>query len=95
MGQYFESGWYGISFNLGVIVRPADYLRLGVAYNSPIWYKMTDSYWGYADTHNENYPEDPDVSGETPASPYPYTIINFVQQTSGFLVWLVLSGRQH
>lgn len=63
----------GYSFNLGVIVRPADYLRLGVAYNSPIWYKMTDSYWGYADTHNENYPEDPDVSGETPASPYPYT----------------------
>ena len=31
----------GYSFNLGVIVRPADYLRLGVAYNSPIWYKMT------------------------------------------------------
>lgn len=63
----------GYSFNLGVIARPTDYLRLGVAYNSPIWYRITDSYWGYADTRNLNYPDDPDASGETPAEPYPYT----------------------
>lgn len=62
----------GYSLNLGVIARPTDYLRLGVAYNSPIWYKITDSYWGHADTRNLNYP-DPDASGETPAEPYPYT----------------------
>lgn len=34
----------GYSFNLGVLVRPTDFLRLGVAYNSPIWYKMSDQY---------------------------------------------------
>ena len=38
----------GYSLNLGVIVRPTDYLRLGVAYNSPTWYKMTDYYDAYA-----------------------------------------------
>ena len=32
----------GYAFNLGVIVRPCDFLRLGVAYNSPTWYKITD-----------------------------------------------------
>lgn len=32
----------GYSFNIGAIVRPVDYLRLGVAYNSPTWYKLTD-----------------------------------------------------
>ncbi len=34
----------GYSFNLGVLVRPTDFLRLGLAYNSPIWYNMTDRY---------------------------------------------------
>lgn len=62
----------GYSFNLGVIVRPMDYLRLGIAYNSPLWYKLTDSYWGYAESYNGNY-EDPKAYGETPAQPYPYT----------------------
>lgn len=43
----------GYSFNLGVIVRPNDYLRLGVAYNSPTWYNMTDRYYGEAGTSVE------------------------------------------
>lgn len=38
----------GYSFNIGAIVRPTDYLRLGVAYNSPTWYKMTDHFYGEA-----------------------------------------------
>lgn len=62
----------GYSFNLGMIFRPVDYLRVGVAYNSPLWYKLTDSYWGYAESYNGNY-SDPKASGETPAQPYPYT----------------------
>ena len=31
--------------------RPADFLRLGVAYNSPTWYKMTDRYYGEAGSY--------------------------------------------
>jgi len=40
----------GYSFNIGAIVRPVDYIRLGVAYNSPTWYKMTDYYYADAAT---------------------------------------------
>jgi len=29
----------------GVIFRPTDVLRLGIAYHSPVWYTMTDYYW--------------------------------------------------
>lgn len=41
----------GYSFNVGAILRPTNFLRLGVAYNSPTWYKMTDYYYGEAGTY--------------------------------------------
>jgi long-subunit fatty acid transport protein len=40
----------GYAFNLGAIVRPTDFLRVGVAYNSPTWYKLTDYFHGSAET---------------------------------------------
>ena len=45
LDNYFATDGTGYSFNVGAIVRPADFLRLGVAYNSPIWYKMSDAYY--------------------------------------------------
>lgn len=60
----------GYSFNIGAIVRPADFLRLGVAYNSPTWYKMTDRYNGYAKTLVGGLGE---MEGETPINPNPFT----------------------
>ena len=63
----------GYSFNIGTIIRPSDYLRLGVAYNSPVWYKLTDSYFGSAETFNGNF--DPaKANGATPSNPNPYTL---------------------
>ena len=41
----------GYAFNLGAIVRPTDFLRFGVAYNSPTWYKLTDYFHGSAQTY--------------------------------------------
>ena len=38
----------GYAFNIGAIVRPVDFLRVGVAYNSPTWYKLTDYFHGSA-----------------------------------------------
>lgn len=38
----------GYAFNIGAIVRPVDFLRVGIAYNSPTWYKMTDYFHGSA-----------------------------------------------
>lgn len=48
LDNYLKTDGTGYAFNVGAIVRPADFLRLGVAYNSPTWYKMTDRYYGEA-----------------------------------------------
>lgn len=40
----------GYAFNIGAILRPVDFLRVGVAYNSPTWYKLTDYFHGSAQT---------------------------------------------
>ena len=57
----------GYSFNIGAIVRPLDCLRLGLAYNSPTWYKMTDYYGGNAGSYIEGLGE---MKGETPTGVY-------------------------
>lgn len=44
--QIYTSG-SGFNVKVGAIVRPTDFLRLGIAYHSPIFYSMTDNY--YAD----------------------------------------------
>lgn len=35
----------GFDVKLGVIVRPADFLRIGASYHTPTFYNMTDSYY--------------------------------------------------
>lgn len=51
LDNYLDTDGTGYSFNVGAIVRPLDFLRLGVAYNSPTWYKMTDHYKGEAGSY--------------------------------------------
>jgi hypothetical protein len=58
----------GYGFNMGAIVQPVDYFRLGVAYNSPTWYKTTDYYNATATA--ESYFWDKKQSGQTPAQAY-------------------------
>lgn len=69
----------GYSFNIGAIVRPTDFLRLGVAYNSPTWYKMTDYFeaqggtyieGGMAEDEHGNLVPAPEMQGETPRNVY-------------------------
>ncbi|GHV56470.1 hemin receptor [Bacteroidia bacterium] len=49
--NYFETTGTGFQFTFGGIWRPADFLRLGIAYHSPTWYRLEDYYqgWAYAD----------------------------------------------
>lgn len=62
----------GYSFNIGAIVRPTDFLRVGAAYNSPVWYKLTDTYYGSAETFISSF--DPaKANGATPSDPTPYS----------------------
>ncbi|MDR3129092.1 MAG: hypothetical protein LBU03_02445 [Tannerellaceae bacterium] len=38
----------GFGLSVGFVGRPTDYLRLGVAYRSPVWYTMTDYFYAAA-----------------------------------------------
>lgn len=66
----------GYGFNIGVIGRPTDFLRLGVAYNSPTWYMMTDRYHGSGETNIAEY-NPPKMKGGTPTDPDPFTEYSF------------------
>lgn len=69
LDNYLETNGTGYSLNIGAIVRPVDYLRFGVAYNSPTWYKMTDYYQGHAGTDIPSF-EDPTLDVSTPNDAY-------------------------
>lgn len=66
LDNVLETEGTGYSFNLGVIVRPVDMLRVGIAYNSPKWYRMTDYYYATAETYINGYDE-PEMWDETPS----------------------------
>lgn len=71
LANHLKTEGTGYGANLGIIVRPTDYLRFGVAYNTPTWYKMTDYFWADATSVNNNY-SDPRLSDKTPAGEYSY-----------------------
>ncbi|WP_297906343.1 outer membrane protein transport protein [uncultured Parabacteroides sp.] len=71
LDNYLKTDGTGYSFNIGAIVRPVDFLRLGVAYNSPVWYKMTDYYQGHAGT-DIPFLDDPKLDASTPKGVYDY-----------------------
>ena len=58
------------SVNVGVIMN-LQMLRLGVAYNSPRWYDLTDYYDAHGGTYNSAYiDEDPMMENSTPENSY-------------------------
>lgn len=66
-----ETEGTGYSFNLGIIARPTDMLRVGVAYNSPKWYRMTDYYYAEAGTYLAlDNGGKPDYDDNTPEGAY-------------------------
>lgn len=66
----------GYAFNIGAIVRPVDFLRVGVAYNSSTWYKLTDIYRGYASAYiySPNSDEVIDFNTSTPEGATDYEL---------------------
>jgi hypothetical protein len=42
--NYLATEGGGYQFRLGAILRPVDFLRLGIAYYSPTWYSLTDYF---------------------------------------------------
>lgn len=68
--QYLETKGRGINFKAGVIFRPTDYLRVGVAFHSPSSLKLTDTYF----SHMSSILGDTLRSWESPDGNYRYTI---------------------
>jgi hypothetical protein len=60
----FETQGDGMQFIFGGIWRPVDFLRLGVAYHSPTWYSLTDSYQAHTLANYEGV--DPNTWAKTP-----------------------------
>lgn len=66
----------GFSFNLGAIAKVTKEVRLGLAYESPTWYSMTDQLTQSITTHSINNPDNnsfPRISANTIEYPS-YTI---------------------
>ena len=61
-----ETDGTGYSINLGAIIRPIDELRLGVAYNSPKWYKMTDYFSATGESYSAADTKNPLLRSSTP-----------------------------
>ncbi len=64
-GGYTLTNWVttsgaGVSAKLGAIYRPVNFLRLGLAWHTPTWYALTETYEAQIDDDMGAYATDPD-----------------------------------
>ena len=52
--NYLRTDGTGVGVKLGVIYRPINFLRLGVAFHSPTYYQLSDTYSAAVDYHFAN-----------------------------------------
>ncbi len=64
----------GISFNLGLIAKPSQDVRLGLSYQSPTWYNMSESYIVFDDELYFNGELD-ELPGPFSQSFFDYTLV--------------------
>lgn len=55
----------GINLKLGVIVKPSEFVRLGLAVHTPTWYSLTDTYSGSMQVNLDNYRTVPGTTSVT------------------------------
>ncbi|NEW80701.1 MAG: hemin receptor [Gelidibacter sp.] len=55
----------GVSFNFGAILKPSENLRLGLAYQTPVWYTLSEDFVKYDENIFEN---DINITDEFPMS---------------------------
>ena len=60
LANSFEELWtsgYGFSFSLGIILKPVESMRLGLAYQSPVWYNLLEESYNSSGLFNGFYYE--------------------------------------
>jgi len=65
VAETYKTKGFGVNLKLGVIVKPIDYLRLGLAIHTPTWYNLEDSYNGSMLTDLDNYRTTPGAIATT------------------------------
>ena len=78
LGNTLETTGTGYSINIGAIIRPIDQLRLGVAYNSPKMFVLTDHFDAFGESYIANE-KDPLMKGYIPE----YSYAEYSLQTPG------------
>lgn len=53
--ETFTTKGMGINLKLGMIFKPAEYIRLGLAVHTPTWYGLEDSYYGEMAVNLDKY----------------------------------------
>ncbi len=71
--NFLETNGTGYSFNTGVIIRPIQAFRFGIAYNSPKWYKMTDFPFARGESHIKAYTDKPKMDAKTKKGIFHYS----------------------
>jgi hypothetical protein len=82
LSETFTTKGAGINVKAGVIFKPVDFVRLGLAVHTPTWYSFEDSYSGEMSANLENYRTTPgttsvsvnELYGGTPV--YKYELIS-------------------
>jgi len=80
----------GIAFNVGLIAKPSQEVRLGVAYQSPTWYQMSEDFIGFDDELYFNGELDA-PSGVASNNIYDYDLVTPSKLTGSFAY---LFGRE-
>lgn len=55
MDERFTTKGVGVNAKLGIIAKPAEFIRLGFAVHTPTWYSLTDTYEALMSADLENY----------------------------------------
>ncbi|PZR26169.1 MAG: aromatic hydrocarbon degradation protein [Citrobacter freundii] len=55
LNETFKTKGVGFNLKLGAIMKPAEFIRVGLAVHSPTWYALEDSYFGRMSVNLDKY----------------------------------------
>ncbi|MBO9658109.1 MAG: aromatic hydrocarbon degradation protein [Chitinophagaceae bacterium] len=65
LNETFKTKGVGVNLKLGMIVKPAEFIRIGAAVHSPTWYALEDSYFGRMSVNLDQYRTTPGTTTVT------------------------------
>lgn len=72
LNQYLNTSGTGINLKLGIIYKPADWIRIGTAFHTPAYYNLSDDYSSYLIAKFANGPT---YTSQTLQGNFDYTLL--------------------